>query len=218
MCHHHRGKWIVARLQLRPALTIRPQLHHWKHDAHPTAPETVFVAHGAPCGAGIGEHCQTDHRAVIAVEQAVVVDIHALGEVRIALPLDFDMDEHELLDAVAAPDAYELVGQAGPQSGIAHNLLQFGVETLIAPGPVNLGGGSRKEKGHKSREGVFEHLFPGAIIVRHRRAALLCVRTLRRAAECSRTRHWSTRVPRCPCMTRRPRSLSVPRTTWVSAS
>src|SRR5262249_51914385 len=175
MRHDHCGKWIIARLQLCPAFTICPQLHHRKYDAHPTAPEAILVAHGAPGGAGIGEYCQTDHRAVIAVEQAVVVDIHALGKVRIALSLDFDMDEHELLDAIAAPDAYELVGQAGPQSGIAHNLLQFGVETLIAPGPVNLGGGSRKEKGHKSREVAFEHLFPGAIIVRHRRAALLCV-------------------------------------------
>src|SRR5438067_13780696 len=100
MRHHHRGKGIVARLQLQPALTIRPQLHRWKHNAYPTAPETVFVAHRAPGGAGIGEHCQTDHRAVIAVEQTVVVDIHALGEVRIALPLDFDVDEHELLDAI----------------------------------------------------------------------------------------------------------------------
>src|SRR5437870_7968583 len=109
MRHHHRGKGIVARLQLRPALTIRPQLHHRKHQAHATAPEAVFVAHGTPGGASVGEHRQTNHRAVIAIEQAVIVDVHALGEVRIALPLDFDMDEHELLDAIAAPDTYELV-------------------------------------------------------------------------------------------------------------
>src|SRR5882672_1090221 len=113
MRHHHYGKWIVARLQLRPALTIRPQLHHRKHQARSTAPEAVFVTHRAPGGAGIREHRQTDHRAVIAIEQAIVVDIHTFGEVRIALPLDFDMDEHELLDAVATPDADELVGQAG---------------------------------------------------------------------------------------------------------
>src|SRR5919198_31331 len=113
MRHDHCGKWIIACLQFRPALTIRPQLDHRKHNAHPTAPEALLIAHRPPGGAGIGEHCQTDHRAVIAVEQAIVVDVHALGEVRIALPLDFDMDEHELLDTIATPDAYEFVGQAG---------------------------------------------------------------------------------------------------------
>ena len=114
MRHHHRGKGIVARLQLCPVLTIRPQLHHRKHKARSTAPEAVFVTHRAPGGAGIREHRQTDHRTVIAIEQAIVVDVHALGEVRITLPRDFDMDEHELLDAITAPDAYELVGQARP--------------------------------------------------------------------------------------------------------
>src|SRR5262249_9197424 len=91
--------------------------------------------------------------------------------------------------------------------GIADNLLQFSVETLVATGPVNLGGGSRKEEGHKSREIAFEHLFPGAVIVCHRRAALLYVHTLGRAAECSRTRPWSTRMPRCSCMTRWPGTI-----------
>ena len=71
---------------------------------------------------------------------------------------------------------------------------------------------------HKSREIAVEHLFPGAVIVCHRRATLLCVRTLCRVTECSRTRHWSTSAPRRLCMTRQPRSLPVPRTTAASAS
>src|SRR5262245_51372973 len=125
MRHHHRGKEIVARLQLCPALTVRPQLHHLKYKARSIAPEAVFVTHRAPGGAGIGEHRQTDHRAVIAIEQTVVVDVHTFGEVWIALPMDFDMDKHELLDAITTPDADELVGQPSPQGGIADNLLQF---------------------------------------------------------------------------------------------
>src|SRR5690349_7534902 len=106
MRHDHRGKGIVARLQLCPAFTICTQLHHRKHKTHPTAPEAVLIVHGPPGGAGIGEYCQTDHRTVIAVEQAIVVDIHAFGKARIALPLDFDMDEHDLLAAITAPDAH----------------------------------------------------------------------------------------------------------------
>src|SRR5205085_10397736 len=71
------------------------------------------------------------------------------------------------------------------------------VETLITTGPVNLGGGNRKEESHKSREIAFEHLFPGAVIVCHRRAALPWVRTLGHATECSRTWYWRTRAQRC---------------------
>ena len=63
-----------------------------------------------------------------------------------------------------APDLHELIGQAPPESGIADNLLQFGIEILIAAGPVNVGVDVGEEKGHKVWEIPVEDLLPGAIV------------------------------------------------------
>jgi hypothetical protein len=75
------------------------------------------------------------------------------------------VDQHDLLDTVAPPDLHELVRQAGTQGSVADNLLQLGIEALIATAPVNISVRFGKEEGHKGGEIAVEHLFPGAVIV-----------------------------------------------------
>jgi hypothetical protein len=45
--------------------------------------------------------------------------------------------------------------------------LQLGIEALIATGPINIGVRLGKEEGYEGREIAVEHLFPGAVIIRH---------------------------------------------------
>jgi hypothetical protein len=60
--------------------------------------------------------------------------------------------------AVAAPDLHQCIGEAPPQGGIAYNLLQFGVQTLIAAYPVDVGVDVGKEKGHEVWKRAVENL------------------------------------------------------------
>src|SRR5712691_2032837 len=167
MRHDHGGKWIVAGLQGLPARRIVAQFDHRKFNPDATAPQALLIAPRSPARAGITQDCQTHHGAVVAIKEPVIIDIYALGKVSVSTALNLRVDQHNLLNAVAPPDLHELVRQAGAQSSIADNLLQIGVETLIATSPVNIGVRLGKEKSHKGREITVEHFFPGAVIVWH---------------------------------------------------
>jgi hypothetical protein len=123
---------------------------------------------GAPAGKGIAEDSQTHHRFSVAVVQAVIVDIHALSERRLGLALHLDMYQHQVLLAVAAIDPDELVHQPPAKLGIAHHLLQLLVEEFIAPRPVDVRVGKRKEERHELGKVMLQGLFPGTIKVGHR--------------------------------------------------
>ena len=77
-----------------------------------------------------------------------MVDVHALRKRGFAIPL-YDMDHHDLLGAVAAPDFHQLVGQPSAQFGVADNLLKFGIQAFAAC--------LSSENSHSSAESLFVH-------------------------------------------------------------
>src|SRR5262245_9617576 len=128
MGHDDRGKRVVTRFQGLPARRIVAQFDHWKFDPDATAPQALFIAPRSPGRAGVTQHRQTHYRTIVAVEEPVVVDVHALGKIRLSSALNLRVDQYDLLDTVAPPDLHELVCQAGTQGSVADNLLQLGIE------------------------------------------------------------------------------------------
>ena len=69
MRHDHSGKRIIAGLQGVPACRIVPQFDYRKFDADATTPQALLIACRPPGWAGITQHRQAHHGAVVVVEE-----------------------------------------------------------------------------------------------------------------------------------------------------
>ncbi len=122
------------------------------------------IAIGSPGFALIAENSQAYHLVVVAVEDAGVVDVHPLAKHPLLLPLDLNVDEHPGLAAVADSHFHQFISQPLAQVSIADNLLEFGVEKLVALVPVNLRVDVGKEEGYKWLKPTFQGFFPRTVI------------------------------------------------------
>jgi hypothetical protein len=99
---------------------------------------------GPPAWAVVAQDYDTGHLATKAIEDAIVVDEHAFGEIGVGLALHLDVDQYPSFLAIALVDPEQLVGQAGAQGAIGIDLLQLFVERFVAAAPVD-GGGDNAE-------------------------------------------------------------------------
>jgi hypothetical protein len=68
-----------------------------------------------------------------------VVDEHPHGEIRVFAGLHLDVDQHPLFSSAFQPNLDQLVDEAPPNFRLSHNLLEFLVQRLGAPAPVDIG-------------------------------------------------------------------------------
>jgi hypothetical protein len=113
-----------------------------------------------------------DHdRALVAVEDAVIVHEHAPGELALRPALQLDVDQHPCLAAIRPPDFDQGVGQAPAQIGVAalasaaRPLLQLFVEQHVTALPVDRRMRLREEEGEGVRQVAGERLLPRAVVV-----------------------------------------------------
>ena len=141
------------------------QFDHRKFKPVPAPQHLEAEAVGLPACVVVGEHGKARHRARKDVVRAVVVGEHALGKIRVALSLHFDMDGDPALLPAGERDPHQSVRVAPSELSLAHHLAQLGVLELVALRPVNLRMRLRKVESHEFGEGVFERVFPRAVVI-----------------------------------------------------
>jgi hypothetical protein len=104
-------------------------------------------------------------RALVAVEDAVIVHEHAPGELALRPALHLDVDQHPCLAAIRPPDFDQGVGQAPAQVGVSSDLLQLFVEQHVTALPVDRRMRLREEEGEGVRQVAGERLLPRAVVV-----------------------------------------------------
>jgi hypothetical protein len=104
-------------------------------------------------------------RTIVVIEDAVIVDEHAPGEVPFRLALHLNMDQHPGVAAIAPPDLHQRVGQATAQIGIPCDLLQFLIKQIVRTAPVDRRMRLREEEGEGVGQVAGERLLPGAVVV-----------------------------------------------------
>ena len=160
MRQHHGGKWTLLGFKfLFPARVIQ-QLGHAIANLCPISPVSVSEFGRTPVGSIVGQDGQAHHRAIIPVEDAVVIDEHPSRKFDFAFSLHFDVNQQPGLFAILPPNLEKLVGQASPCGRFANYLPQFLVERLVTLRPVKVGVDLWKEKREKGFEEMLQRLFP----------------------------------------------------------
>lgn len=114
----------------------------------------------------VGQNRETRDAPVrVTVLKPVVITVHAVIEVPVGFALNFDMDQNPGFDSATGKHFDQLVGVPAPGFGVSDDLLQFGIEKFVGPGPIDFGMGVGKQQRHELRKIIFEHLFPGRIEV-----------------------------------------------------
>lgn len=111
------------------------------------------------------EEQERHHLHVVAIKNAVVVDIQALRQLGVGIPLNLQVDQQPGFAAVTQEDFDQAVGVAASEGGIAHHAFQLGVQKCIAAVPGDVGMNARKKERQEVLEILLNRLFPGAIVV-----------------------------------------------------
>ena len=114
----------------------------------------------------------------MAIPNAGVIPGYPLGEIRLVLALDLNMN-HGPLIAVPTPHLNQFISVALSQSRIARDSSQFLIQKGVPAAPVDAGVENGEEKRGESGEILLQHVFPREIIIGYRvfrsnNAARLC--------------------------------------------
>ena len=88
----------------------------------------VVVGCGAPFPAGISEDGKGERADAVFIEDAVVVDEKALGQIGVVVHLDLDVNVEPLVGAIEEADLEEFVDPLGPDFGGWSDLVEFLLE------------------------------------------------------------------------------------------
>jgi hypothetical protein len=136
------------------------ELDDGKLQAQLETPALIAERGWSPAGPLVGQHGQADNLAIVAVEKAIVVDVHAAPELALGPALHLHVDEQERLPAAVFAHLDQLVGQAFADGRVAHGLLQLRVEELVPVAPVDAVVHRRKEQTQEIAEVALERLLP----------------------------------------------------------
>jgi hypothetical protein len=100
-------------------------------------------------GDRIRQDRDADRETFESVHDPTPVTEHPLGQIIVALGLDFGMDEKQFAAGIPAPDLDKFVDPHEAGLGIGNKLLKFGVEKADRDGPVNGGGNVGKGEGEE---------------------------------------------------------------------
>ncbi len=103
----------------------------------------------------------------ILVEDAVIVDVHSPGKSAVVGHLHLDVDQHPLLRAAFQPDLDQLINVPPPDFRLRSDLLQFLVQRLVLPAPIDISVRLGKEQFQKRLKEEVEGFFPGTVIIGH---------------------------------------------------
>ena len=146
------------------------QLHRREPEAGLAAEQAAAEVRRPPGGIVVGQHGEAGHRPIVPVEDAIIVDVHAPRELRVARRLHFDVDQHPALGAVRRPDLDELIDVTPADLGLAHHLLELLVQRLVAARPVDLPVDLREQQRQERLEVSVQRFLPRAVVVGgHRR-------------------------------------------------
>jgi hypothetical protein len=101
---------------------------------------------------------------VVAIEEAVVVDVHPLGEARVGVGLDLHVDQDPGFLSATEPDPDQLVHRPRAEHRVAYQLVQLLIQKHGLPAPVDLGLRLGEEEREERLEVGLEDLFPGAVL------------------------------------------------------
>ena len=105
-----------------------------------------------------------------------MVGEHPLGERRLGLALDLDVEQHPGRLAVLGVDLDELVRVAPPRLGLPDDLLELLIAEGEPPRPVDPGVELGQEQGHPLLQVVLERLLPRRVVVAATACRLRCLR------------------------------------------
>jgi len=95
----------------------------------------------------------------------MMVTVHAQGQIRVRLRLNFDVNEHPFLTTVPPPNLDEFVGALFAQVSVAHDLLKLLVEKLDGHSPIYSSRSERKAKHQEGLQVVLQRLLPRAVVI-----------------------------------------------------
>ena len=99
----------------------------------------VLVRCGAPLAARVSEDGQSDGADAVFVEDAVVVDEQALGQIGVIAHLDLDVEVEPLIGAIEEADFEEFVDPLGPDFGGRGDFEEFLLEGFGLDRPIDAG-------------------------------------------------------------------------------
>ena len=88
----------------------------------------VVVGCGAPFPPGVSEDGQSERADAVFIEDAVVVDEKALGQIGVVVHLDLDVNVEPLVGAIEEADFEKFVDPLGPDFGGRGDLEEFLLE------------------------------------------------------------------------------------------
>jgi hypothetical protein len=118
-----------------------------------------------PGRGGVGQDGEGDHRISKAIDEPVVITKEAGGQVRVALGLEFDVDQEGLIGAVSALDPGKFINVPGTRVGIWNQGLEFLIEELRSVGTFDGLGDRGKTEVEELNEVGFEGFLPGTVEV-----------------------------------------------------
>lgn len=114
-------------------------------------------------GAVIAKHRNADHDSMIQPVGGDVVLEHALGEIGIVAPLNFNVNEQPAFFSVTRPHLEQLIGQAFALLGLPHDLLKLVVERFVAARPIDVPVNIGKIEHQEEFEELLQRVLPGAV-------------------------------------------------------
>jgi hypothetical protein len=108
----------------------------------------------------VGQYGQAGNLTIIAVEEAVIIDVHPPWEKDLNLPLHLNMDEDPDLVAIFAPDPHQFIDATVACLGVTDDLLQLLVEEFMWTPPIHISLDMRKEEREKLGKVLLQNLFP----------------------------------------------------------
>ena len=125
----------------------------------------VVVRRGTPLAARVSEDGQGEGADAVFVEDAVVVDEKALGQIVVVVHLDLDVEVEPLIGAIEEADFEEFVDPLGPDFGGRGDFEEFLLERFGLDRPIDAGFDIGKGDLEEGSGELFDGDFPGAVVI-----------------------------------------------------
>ena len=161
----HQGEGVGLALQRCQIGLEVQQLRRRKTENVFAAQHIDAVLTRPPPRAVVGQHRKTRHRLPPAVDQPVVIAEHPRRKSLVTLRLHLHVHVQQPLGIVSVRHPHQQVHELLAAGGIAHHLVQFLVQKLVALGPVDGVVRRAEVKGHELGERALDGLFPGNVVL-----------------------------------------------------